>query len=96
VTRVKWSGPARRDIERIRLFLEENKLDSYPEIASEIVTTARVIALAPKAAPFVGSTFTRKRKTKRYPYLLFYRIEGPDIWITRVRHSAQDWLSEYE
>jgi plasmid stabilization system protein ParE len=66
------------------------------DVATEIVATARAIAKAPRRPPFVGSTFDRKWRVKRFPVLLFYRIVGDDIWILRVRHSAEDWMSEYE
>lgn len=26
------------------------------------------------------------------PYLIFYRVEGQDVYIGRILHSRQDWL----
>ena len=27
------------------------------------------------------------------PYLVFYRVDGHDVYISRILHSRQDWLS---
>jgi plasmid stabilization system protein ParE len=90
---VRWSASARRDIEAIREFSDEA---SFPDIADKIVGSVRFISARPKAAPTIASTFERKWRIKQYPFLIFYRLQGDEIWITRVRHSRADWLSDFE
>ena len=90
---VRWSARARRDIEDIREFFDENL---FPDVADEIVGSVRFISARPKAAPTIASTFERKWRVKRYPFLVFYRLQGDEIWITRIRHARADWLSDFE
>lgn len=88
---LRWSEPARRDLERIRNFVDE---DIFPDIVIEIVVSARFVVEHPKAAPFVGQSFLRKWPVKRYPYLLFFELIKDEVWIVRVRHLHEDWKSE--
>jgi len=35
------------------------------------------------------------RSSRVHPYkshIIFYRLDGPDIFIQRVRHGSEDWL----
>ena len=89
----RWSARARRDIENIREYVDE---DIFPDIADEIVSSVDFVCGRPKAAPTIASTFERKWRVKRYPFFIFYRIQGDEIWITRVRNSRADWLSDFE
>jgi len=37
------------------------------------------------------------RESRAHPYrshLIFYRLDGDDIFIQRIRHSREDWISE--
>jgi plasmid stabilization system protein ParE len=95
VRRIIWSHPARWDIEHIREFIDTRDPYLFALIAVELVSTARFIASAPKAAPLAGSTFERKWRVKKYPYLIFYRIQDDEIRVSRVRHMAEDWKSEF-
>jgi toxin ParE1/3/4 len=37
----------------------------------------------------------RSRLVRRYPYRIHYRIEGDDLWIVHIRHSARrPWNGE--
>ena len=89
----RWSARARRDVEEIREYFDE---DIFPDIADEIVSSVRFVCARPKAVQTIASTFERKWRVKRYPFLVFYRLQGDQIWITRIRHAQADWLSDFE
>lgn len=80
-------------MEEIREYSDE---DSFPDIADEIVSSVRFVCARPKAAPTIASTFERKWRVKHYPFFIFYRLQGDEIWITRIRHARSDWLSDFE
>jgi len=52
--------------------------------------TNRLIAFPKGAPPVDGFPGVRRARMRRFPYGVFYRLDGDDILILRVLHTRRD------
>lgn len=92
MTSLFWSETARRDLRRIRAFLEPNDPDLAAAALTSIEGASRRLKQPPMLGPPVGSGVNRKLSVTDYHYVIIYRIEPQRIVISRVHH-AEDWFA---
>jgi plasmid stabilization system protein ParE len=88
-----WSAPAKADLAAIH----DHYRDSAPEHAFTVIAlsvrAARLLAERPKLGPVVQDSDYRKWRIAKTKHILIYRIDSDTLRISRVVHSAQDWLA---
>jgi toxin ParE1/3/4 len=82
---------ARRDLEDIFAYISAEDQVAALRVLERIEKTVDLLALR----PFTGSrvllpTDRPMRKMSVHPYIVFYRIEGSQLRIVRVIHTARD------
>jgi toxin ParE1/3/4 len=91
VNRLIWTDTARAGLADL---LDPFLADRPDFIASAMQQVARLERLLIDS-PGIGVRFDedgqRKLRVGRTPIILFYRVDGSQISIVRVRHSASDW-----
>jgi toxin ParE1/3/4 len=94
VIKLVWSPQSRRDIERLQIFLRDDADQHFPKIAESIVWAGKLLAENPSLGPKHGKTDQRKWTVRGMPYILFYRTNGPELRILRVRHAKENWRTK--
>jgi toxin ParE1/3/4 len=89
MSRVFWSRTAQTDLASIDAHYAAIAPAFADEVARAAVAAGRFLLRFPHAGPRSGLGDTRKWRVRGTPYLLFYRVDGRDIEIVRVRHAQQ-------
>ena len=58
-------------------------------VKSAIRKTIDVIAQFPEGGRLAGEEQVRVLPAGRYPYLVYWSVEGGDIWIVHIRHAKR-------
>ncbi len=93
--RIRYTPRARGDLEAIYNYLEERS----SAVARATITRIerRIIRLGdfPFMAPATELPDIYELTLVRYPYKIYYRVDGNEIWIVHIRHTArQPWGGE--
>ena len=91
MARVIWSIRAQRDLAKIDDYYHERNPDVAVQIGLAAIGAAQFLLSNPLAGPLVERTKFHKWIVRTTPYIVFYRPDGSDIRIVRVRHMAEDW-----
>jgi len=96
---VSWQVVIRRtaeaDIEAVRQWYEQQKPGLSNEFLDELSRAIRLLEEHPERRPIYYLGF-RRILTRRFPYKVFYRVEGARVIVFRVLHAKRDhrrWLS---
>ncbi|WP_310451849.1 type II toxin-antitoxin system RelE/ParE family toxin [Sulfuritalea sp.] len=89
--RIRWTPPALAQIAEIHQYIATEN----PQAARRVVAQIRKDAILLSAQPSMGRAGrvpgTRELVVSRYPFIIAYRIDGNDIPILAVIHSARRW-----
>ena len=91
MTGIRWSGPARLDMDKIDSYYADLAPEFADRMLLEAIAAAHFLSEHPNAGPRIGLGTERKWRVRYTPYLLQYVFEDGDIQILRVRHERQDW-----
>jgi plasmid stabilization system protein ParE len=90
--RVRLTVRAIADLEAINAYLEERSPAAARSVRSAISKKIERIADFPFAAPSTDEPGILELSVVRYPYKIYYEIEGDEIWIVHVRDARrQPW-----
>jgi plasmid stabilization system protein ParE len=96
---VSWSviirPLAEADIEEARQWYEQQRPSLGSEFLDEISRAFGVLEEHPERRPIYYLGF-RRILTRRFPYKVFYRVEGARVIVFRVLHAKRDhrpWLT---
>jgi len=82
---------AGRDLKDIFAYISADNNAAALQVLERIEKTVELLALRPFTGPKVLlATDKPMRKMSVHPYIVFYRIEGSQLRIVRVIHSARD------
>jgi plasmid stabilization system protein ParE len=89
--RIKYTQQAIADMAAIADFFEMEKPFVLPKIRSDIESKIALIKVYPEANPQEGDKSLRKAVTRRYRYIIHYRLlyEINELHIVAVRHFRQ-------
>lgn len=97
-TRIRYAQQAIDDLDAIFDYLcLENSVAAEKLLAAFDSSMSRL-----KTSPYMGAALRTDEpifaaQGYRYlvvsPYLVFYRVDGDDVYIGRILHSRRDWLS---
>ena len=90
--KVRWSGPAADDLERICYRIARDN----PETARRVAQTIHDGCGQLKDTPYIGRASLRMSGRRELifsplPYIAVYQVKKDTIEISRIFHGAQDW-----
>jgi plasmid stabilization system protein ParE len=80
---------AEADLLRAARWYEMQRRSLGDRFLNEIKLSLGVLETSPEHHPIYYRGF-RRLLTRRFPYKLFYRIEGNDVIVVRVLHAKRD------
>jgi plasmid stabilization system protein ParE len=84
---------AEADLQEARSWYESQRAGLGEELLDEICRAVRLLAADPERRPFYYRDF-RRLLTRRFPYKLFYRVEGDRVVVFRILHAKRKHQSE--
>ena len=94
--KVRYTPRARADVEAIFSYLDSRNPTAAVRVKREIEHSVA----APALSPYLGVALDRSPefralRMRRYPYYVYYRIRGNEVWIVHIRHtSRRRWIGE--
>jgi len=79
---------AEADLQTARSWYEAQRTGLGDELLVEIRHAVRLLESDPERRPFYYRDF-RRLITRRFPYKIFYRVEGNRIVVFRILHAKQ-------
>jgi plasmid stabilization system protein ParE len=90
--KVRFTGSAEADLERIGDRIAENSPERARLTVRALRATSRSIGAAPYLwSPVVPSRGVRKKLVR--PYVVLYTITAGEVVILRIAHERSDWAS---
>jgi addiction module RelE/StbE family toxin len=88
--RVRYTRQAQSDLDAIYTYLDQRA--SSAAQAVKILIERRVARLAdfPFIAPATDESGVYELTVVRYPYKVYYEIEGDEVWILHIRDSRRE------
>lgn len=80
---------AEADVREARLWYESQRAGLGDDLVEEIRHAVRLLEEQPERRPIYYRGF-RRLLTRRFPYKLFYRIEGDRVIVFRILHVKRD------
>lgn len=88
--RVRYTRQARDDLKSIDEYLRTRSVAGARNVRARVKKTVQALS----AAPGLGRPTERPRLrvigTRRYPYLIFYRMGDDAVVIVHIRHAARE------
>jgi toxin ParE1/3/4 len=90
--KLRFSLRATADIAAIADYLNERSSQGAASVRASIQQTLANVAAFPRLGRLQSIEDVRKVKTRRYPYLIYYRIdtEADEIVILTIQHAARE------
>ena len=89
--RVRWTTPALLHLTEIAEYITQDN----PPVARRVVSSLRELTRSLCANTNIGRVGrvdgTRELVHPRYPFILVYRVQGTEIHILAVLHTARRW-----
>jgi toxin ParE1/3/4 len=88
-----WSDPALADLDEILAFTQKH----YPHVVIALKDRIRVVLSRVRKRPrsaqaLLGQPSIRVLPLLRYPYRIYYRIDGDLLYILHVHHTSRKML----
>jgi toxin ParE1/3/4 len=80
---------AEADLREARSWYNSQRLGLGDELLAEIARAIRLLAEQPERRPIYYNGF-RRLLTHRFPYKIFYRVEGDRVIVFRILHAKRD------
>jgi plasmid stabilization system protein ParE len=88
--KLRWDPRALQDLREIRSYIAEH---GSPAAADRVRQHLRIRIDGLLAHPFIGAVTTnpeiRILPPARYPYRIYYTVQGDDVVILHIRHTAR-------
>jgi len=95
--KVEYTPRARDDLAAILTYIEQHSPQGARNVARAIRKTIELIGEFPESGRLAGEQGTRVLPVGRYPYLIYWSIEGAKVWIVHVRHAARrQWNPDWD
>lgn len=91
---LKFSTKAKKDLAEIHAYLKRRDFSGANAVVRAIETSCRLLTTAPQSARETSKEGVRVKALPRYPYLIFYKLEGVSLYVIHVRHSARQDVTE--
>ncbi len=95
--RIRFTRQAQADLDQIFTYLDERTPVAAGAVKARIVSAIGLLSDHPLMAPETDEPGVYELTIVRYPYKVYYQVEGDEVWIVHIRHSARrPWPSEEE
>ena len=93
--RVRYTPRAFADREEIFAYLDERNPRVAREVKGVYQKTHRDLGSDPGRSPAIKELGVQAHWLGRYPYIIYYRIVGDEIWVVHIRHAVREpWGGE--
>jgi len=86
---VVYAPRALRDLQGISAYLLEVSPAGTRNALGAIRSSISTLSYFPEIGPLVDDVGHRRMSVPRYPYVIFYRIDAPDLLILHIRHTSR-------
>ena len=87
--RLRYTPRARSDLQAILQYIDQRSPLGARKLKRAIQKTIELIGEFPEAGRRSGERGTRVLPAGRYPYLIYWTIEGGEAWILHIRHARR-------
>jgi len=87
--RVRFTPRARDDLEAIIDYLSNQSPSGAGNIKRTLDATVEVIGSFPDSGRLAGESGARVLPVARYPYLVYWVVEGDEAWIVHIRDGRR-------
>jgi plasmid stabilization system protein ParE len=87
--KVRYTATAAVELDQILAYLAERNRSAAAALALRIETTISGLVEFPEMAQMTDEPGTRRMPVGRYPFLIFYTVEGDELVILHIRHTAR-------
>jgi len=87
--KVRYTPRARADLNDIFSYLDVTAPAAAQAIKNTIERRIALLADFPRIAPETKLRGVYELTIIRYPYKVYYEINGDEVWIVHVRHTAR-------
>ncbi len=93
--RIRYTLRARADLDAIYVYLDQQAPAAAQSVKTRIERRITQLADFPLMAPATDESGVFELTLVRYPYKVYYQIEGDEVWIVHIRHAARrPWQDE--
>jgi toxin ParE1/3/4 len=87
--RIGYSRRAQADLLKIFSYLNERNPRAAVSVVREIRSRIDTLLAFPLKAPRTDIPDTRRLEIVRYPYFVFYKVQGDTVSILHIRHASR-------
>jgi plasmid stabilization system protein ParE len=87
--RVRYTPRAGSDLQLILQYIDERNPLGARNVKRAIHKTIELIGEFPEGGRRAGEQATRVLPAGRYPYLIYWIVEGGEAWILHIRHARR-------
>jgi toxin ParE1/3/4 len=87
--RVRYTLRARSDLQGIYSYLDMRSSSGARSVKRAIERRIGWLTDFPFIAPKTDEPGVHELTIIRYPYKIYYRVEGDDVWILHIRHASR-------
>jgi plasmid stabilization system protein ParE len=93
--KVRYTPRAFADREQIFAYLDERNPRAAREVKAFIKRRIATLAQNPGRSPAIRELGVQAHWLGRYPYIIYYRTVGDEVWIAHIRHAVREpWGGE--
>jgi addiction module RelE/StbE family toxin len=93
--KVRYSSRALQDLAEIVAYLDDRSPSAAEAVRRAIETSIMVLADFPLLAPETDIAGVREMTIARYPYKVYYAVEGEEVWIVHIRDGRRKpWIEK--
>lgn len=86
---VVYAPRALRDLNGIAEYLAEHNPTAAVSVLGAIKSSIDTLGYFPQIGRLIDTSGHRRVPVLRYPYLIFYRIAGYELFILHIRHASR-------
>ncbi|WP_306840068.1 type II toxin-antitoxin system RelE/ParE family toxin [Neorhizobium huautlense] len=86
---VRFTDRSSIQIDKALTYVSERSPSGAERIAIRISEAIELLANQPRAGQRTSRQSTRRLVMSPYPYVIFYRLDGEDVVVTRFRHTSR-------
>jgi plasmid stabilization system protein ParE len=86
---VRFTAKSSRQIDSVLAYIRERSPSGAETVAQRISEAIDLLTDHPRAGRATTRVSARRLSLSPYPYVIFYRLSGSDVTVTRFVHAAR-------
>jgi toxin ParE1/3/4 len=86
---IAYAPRALRDLKSIGAYLTERNPEGAASVLGAIKSSIDTLSFFPQIGRLIDEAGHRRVPVVRYPYMIFYRIDGNELLILHIRHTSR-------